>query len=259
MLRFCSTLLSIALYCPPLFLLFAPRLPDLTLFPLRFSRTKEEVTAKFKYMTLMEVRSACTKKGVSTFGTKEAMIDRLVAKEKPISGWPTKASSSSPARSSGITESSVKSKYTAMTLMELRRACTQKGLSQMGTKDQLIAKLVLKEKPPGGCGNSSASSSSSSSYSSATRSGPTEASVKNKYLAMTLMELRRACTQKGLSQIGVKDDLIRKLVAKEKPAAGWGTGASSPARSYTTSYGASAGGSGRRQYTIKLAAKVCGF
>ena len=82
----------------------------------------------------------------------------------------------------------------------------------MGTKDQLIAKLVLKEKPAAGWGTSAASTPSNS-YSTASRtSGITEASVKNKYLAMTLMELRRACTQKGLSQIGVKDDLIKKLV-----------------------------------------------
>ena len=56
---------------------------------------------------------------------------------------------------------------------------------------------------------------------------------------MTLMEVRRACTQKGLSQMGTKEQLIAKLVEKEKPAGGWGGGSSS-----------------RRQYKVMLAAKV---
>ena len=45
--------------------------------------------------------------------------------------------------------------------------------------------------------------------------GPTEGQIKGKYLAMTLMDLRRGCTQKGLSEIGSKDQIIARLVEKE--------------------------------------------
>ena len=45
--------------------------------------------------------------------------------------------------------------------------------------------------------------------------GPTEGQIKGKYLAMTLMDLRRECTQKGLSEIGSKDQIIARLVEKE--------------------------------------------
>jgi hypothetical protein len=36
-----------------------------------------------------------------------------------------------------------------MTLMDLRRECTQKGLNEIGSKDQIIARLVEKETSEG--------------------------------------------------------------------------------------------------------------
>jgi hypothetical protein len=146
--------------------------------------------------------------GQSTFDRNDPMIPKVAAAPAPAPA---------PARAAGPTEGQVKGKYMAMTLMELRRACTQKGLSQIGSKEQLIAKLVEKEKPPGGWGGSHAPAAARVSG-----GGPTEGQVKGKYMAMTLMELRRSCSQKGLSQIGSKEQLIAKLVEKEKPRGGWG-------------------------------------
>lgn len=137
---------------------------------------------KYASMTLMQVHGECTKKGCSTYGTKEQMIARLVAKEKPVTGWggssgstsySSSSSSSSPSRSGTQTEAQAKGKFLAMTLMQVRMECTKKSVSQLGTKDQMIARLVDKDKPAGGwprAGSSSASSPyrspSSSTYTS---------------------------------------------------------------------------------------------
>ena len=184
--------------------------------------TEAQVKTKYQAMSLMELRRACTQKGLSSMGAKDQIVSRLVDREKPAGGWGG-ATSSYASASSGPTEAQAKAKYQAMTLMEVRRACTQKGMSQVGMKDDLIRKLVAKEKPAGGWGGSTLSYSSSYSTSSAARpSGPTEGQVKGKYLAMALMELRRACTQKGLSSMGAKDQIVSRLVDREKPAGGWG-------------------------------------
>ena len=220
-------------------------------------QSEASVRAKYAAMTLMQVHSECTKAGVSTYGTKDQMIARLVAKQKPATGWATSSSTAAPtlaSPTSGQTEAQVKGKYLAMTMMQVRMECTKKGVSQIGTKDQMIQRLVEKEKPAGGWpGSSSSPYRSSSTYtspSSAARTGPSEAEVKRKYQAMTLMEVRRACTQKGLSQMGTKEQMIANLVDKEKPASGWAGISSS-----TGTTGSSAS-SNRRQYTVKLAAKV---
>eukprot|EP01046_Picozoa_sp_COSAG06_P003064 COSAG06_NODE_115_length_23358_cov_31.775227_3_plen_1442_part_00 len=228
------------------------------------TKTESEVRKKYSAMTLMAVRQECTKKALSTFGTKEQMVARLVLKDKPAAGWARESSSSSssssysssstsPARSAPK-EADVKRKYQAMTLMEVRRACTQKGMSQMGTKEQLIQKLTDKEKPAGGWGSGASSASSASPSRAST--GPTEGQVKGKYLAMTLMEVRRECTRKGLSQMGTKDQLVAKLVEKDKPPGGWGGSGSTSSSTTRSSVGSSSSSSGRKQYKIKLAAKV---
>ena len=101
------------------------------------------------------------------------MVARLVDYEKPAAGWPTGASSPSrtattsstssygsrapapaPARSiSGgmsAAESKARAKYVAMTLVQLQRQCEDAWLSAVGSKDEVVARLVDYEKPPGG-------------------------------------------------------------------------------------------------------------
>ena len=38
-----------------------------------------------------------------------------------------------------------------MLMSDVRRECLKKGVSQLGTKDKMIDRLVEKEKPPGEC------------------------------------------------------------------------------------------------------------
>ena len=48
----------------------------------------------------------------------------------------------------------MRARYTAMLMSDVRRECLKKGVSQLGTKDKMIERLVEKEKPPGGCAHS---------------------------------------------------------------------------------------------------------
>ena len=51
-----------------------------------------------------------------------------------------------------------------------------------------------------------------------------ESKARDKYMSMTLMQLRRQCEDAWLSAAGSKDDLVDRLVDYEKPAGGWPSG-----------------------------------
>ena len=51
--------------------------------------------------------------------------------------------------------------------------------------------------------------------------------MKGKYLAMSMIQLRAACTTKSISQIGTRDDIVRKMVERERPIGGWGSSSTS--------------------------------
>ena len=148
------------------------------------STSEAAIRARLKYSTLPSLKSKCQVAGLSAIGTSTQLVDRLVAHELKKSS-PAARSSTSSVSSPRRTEAQVKAKYASMGLMAVRGECTKKGLSTYGTKEQMVARLVAKDKPPGGW--ASPSSTTSAAAGSPRKS---EAQVKAKYLAMTLMQVR---------------------------------------------------------------------
>eukprot|EP01045_Picozoa_sp_COSAG04_P020079 COSAG04_NODE_2018_length_4992_cov_2.675455_2_plen_181_part_00 len=151
------------------------------------STSEAAIRARLKYSTLPSLKSKCQVAGLSAIGTSTQLVDRLVAHELKKSS-PAARSTSSSVASPRRTEAQVKAKYASMGLMAVRSECTKKGLSTYGTKEQMVARLVAKDKPPGGWASPSSTTSSAAAAAGSPRKS--EAQVKAKYLAMTLMQVR---------------------------------------------------------------------
>ena len=150
------------------------------------STSEAAIRARLKYSTLPSLKSKCQVAGLSAIGTSTQLVDRLVAHELKKSS-PAARSAASSVSNPRRTEAQVKAKYASMGLMAVRGECTKKGLSTYGTKEQMVARLVAKDKPPGGWASPSSTTSASAAAGSPRKS---EAQVKAKYLAMTLMQVR---------------------------------------------------------------------
>ena len=57
----------------------------------QMSKGEAATRGKFMAMTLTQLRKQCTDSWLSTLGTKQDMVDRLVDYEKPTGGWPAEA------------------------------------------------------------------------------------------------------------------------------------------------------------------------
>lgn len=115
----------------------------------------------------------------------------------PAKGEPKPAGSESDEPSSGG-EPVVAEDLDAMTLVELKELCGQRGLKKTGKKAELIASLRQS------AGNSSGGGSAAP-----------QASVSH-YDSMKLIDLKRELEQRRLSSMGKRHELVERLVAADR-------------------------------------------
>ena len=141
------------------------------------------MTYRVENLTLLQLQNECRKRGLSSVGTKSVLAKRLAIKF---------GSHSSPAPRSSRTENLM-----TLTLLQLQNEYRKRGLSSVGTKSVLAKRLAIKF---------------GSHSSPAPRSSVT--SRTENLMTLTLLQLQNECKKRGLSSVGPKAVLAKRLAIK---------------------------------------------
>ena len=156
-------------------------------------REKEERKDGFMECTVAELRKECKKRGISDTGRKAELVKRL--EEAEGNGG------------EGGKEKGEEEDYGTWTVVELKKECKRRGISDKGRKAELVKRLGEGE---GGKEEEEEEEEEEKKVE--------EEEGEEDYGAWTVVELRKECKRRGMSDKGRKAELVKRLEEKDVDA-----------------------------------------